>query len=96
MNGRVSGVDSISTRDSPAIERLPVDDRVTALEVGRVLEESVVLVFDERPRDLLLDDLLAPVVLEPRLGPDLSRSAREQQRVVFACNVEVDLHVTRI
>ena len=71
-------MDSISTRDSPAVERLLVDDRVTALEVGRVLEKSVVLVLDERLRDLLLDDLLAPVVLEPRLCPDLSRSASEQ------------------
>lgn len=91
MNRRVARVDGITTRDAPAVESLLVDERVATLEVGRELQKRVVLVLNELLGDLLLDDLTAPVVLEPRLGDDLGSSAREQQGVLLAGDVEVDL-----
>ena len=84
-------MDRVPARDAPAVLRISVHERVAALEVGRELQERVVLVLDERLRDLLLDDLGAPVVLKPRLGDCLLRCAREEQRVLRACDVKVDL-----
>lgn len=84
-------MNSISTRNAPAVVRSLVDKGVATLEVGRELEERIVLIFDELLRDFLLDDFLAPVILEPRLCDNLGCGAGEEERVVLAGNVEVDL-----
>ena len=67
MDGRVTSVDGLATRNAPTIQRLFVDERVATLEVSRVLEKRVVLVVDVRLRDFLLNDFMTPVVVEPRL-----------------------------
>lgn len=65
--GVVPRVDRVPARCAPFVRRFPVDQRVATLEVIRKLEKRVVLALDERPRDLLLQNLAAPVILEPRL-----------------------------
>lgn len=88
-------MDRVPTRNTPAVEGLLVDERIATLEVGRELQEGLILILDELLGDLLLDDLLAPVVLEPRLRDNLGVSASEEQRVLLAGNVEVDLQQMR-
>ena len=92
VDGRISSVDGVTTRNSPAVQCVPVDQRVAALEVGRELEQRVVLVLDILPRDLLLDDLLAPIVVEPGLRDDFGCGSRGEQRVVLARDIKINLH----
>lgn len=40
-------MNSISTRNAPAVVRSLVDKGVATLKVGRELEERIVLIFDE-------------------------------------------------
>lgn len=88
-------MDGVPTRNTPAVEGLLVDERIATLEVGRELQEGLILIFNELLGDLLLDDLLAPVVFEPRLRDYLGVSASEEQRVRLAGNVEIDLQQMR-
>ena len=84
-------MNSIPTRDAPSIQRILVDEGVSTLEIGRVFQESIVLIFDIRPRNLLLNDILSPIIVEPRLGNLLGRGVREQKGIVQPCHVQVNL-----
>ena len=84
-------MDGISARNAPSIQGILVDEGVSALEVGWVLQESVVLVLDVCPRNLLLDNLLSPIVIEPRLGGLFGGGVREQKGVLQPCHIQVDL-----
>lgn len=86
-------MDRISARDLPPVQLVLVHERVSALEVHRELEQRVVLALDVVPRDFLLDDGLAPVVVEPCVRDLLLLRVRVQQRVRCADDVEVDLEV---
>ena len=75
----------------PPILLLLINNQIRPRIIHRPIEPAAILVLNELLGDLLLDDLTAPVVLEPRLGDDLGSSAREQQGVLLAGDVEVDL-----
>ena len=84
-------MDGVATRYSPPIQRLLIDQRVPALEVSWIFQQRVVLVLDVCLGDLLLYDLVPPIVIKPRLCGLLGRSAREQEGVVYPSDIEVDL-----
>ena len=94
VHRRVTRMDGVATRNSPPVQRLLVNYGVTALEVRRIFQQRVVLVLDVCLGDLLPYDLVPPVVVKPRLGSLLGRSAREQEGVVDSCDIEVDLTQT--
>lgn len=92
----VSRVDRVTAGCAPLVQCVLVDERIAALEVVGELEERIVLAFDVRPRDLLLQNTTAPVIFEPRMLDRLLVCVREQKRVVFACDVKVNLVVDHV
>ena len=78
----------VSSWNVPPVLLLLVDERVPSLEVGRVLEQRLILVLDDIAHDLLLDHGLAPVVIEPVVFDFLSVGVCEEKRVSYsACNL---------
>ena len=84
-------MDGISARNAPSIQGILVDEGVSALEVGWILQESIVFVLDVRSRNLLLDDFLSPIVIEPWLGDLFGGGVREQKGILQPCHIQVDL-----
>jgi hypothetical protein len=93
MNWRIARMDGIAPRYVPPVLLILVDEGISTLEVHRILELGIIFVLDYLPRDLLLDDLLAPVVVEPGLLNFFLVSVRVEQRVLGACDVQVHLKV---
>ena len=84
-------MNSISAGRVPGVVLLLVYDRVSTLEINGELKESLVFIFDKVTKNLLLDHGLAPVIIEPRLFNFFLSSVREEQGVVRAGNVQVNL-----
>ena len=86
-------MNGITPRDAPPVLLLLVDKRVPALKVARVLEQRLILVFDDLAGNLLLNDSLAPVVIKPVVLHFFHVGVREEKRVLCAGDVEVNLEV---
>ena len=84
-------MDSISAGRVPGVVFLLVNDRVSTLEINGELKESLIFIFDKVTKNLLLDHSFAPVIIEPRLFYFFLSSVREEQGVVRAGNVQVNL-----
>lgn len=76
---------------APFIFFFLVEDRVPSLEVIRVLEKHVVFVRNVLAADGLLDDFIAPFIVEPGMSHDFLFYRRFQQGVGSSCDVQVDL-----
>ena len=84
-------MDGITPDCAPFIFLFLIDDSVSPLEVFGVLEQCVVLVSDVLAVDGLLDDFIAPIIVEPGMGHDFLPRRRFQKGVGSARNIEVDL-----
>lgn len=84
-------MDGITPDCAPFIFLFLIDDSVSPLEVFRVLEQRVVLVSDVLAVDGLLDDFIAPIIVEPGMGHDFLPRRRFQKGVGSARNIEVNL-----
>ena len=84
-------MDSISAGRVPGVVFLLVNDRVSTLEINGELKESLVFILNKVTKNLLLDHGLAPVIIEPRLFNFFLSGVREEQGVVRAGNVQVNL-----
>lgn len=84
-------MDGIAPDCSPFIFLFLIDDRVSPLQVIRELKKCIVFVSDILAVDGLLDDFIAPILVEPGMSHDFLLCRRFQQRVGSARNVEVDL-----
>ena len=91
MDGRISRVDRITPDRAPFIFLLLIDDSVSLLEIIGVFKQRIVFVGDVLAVDGLLDDFIAPIVVEPGLSHDFLFCRRFQKGVGGARNVEVDL-----
>ncbi len=96
MDGRVARMDSISPSDIPLVFLVLVDQSVPTLEVNGIRDLGVIFILDDLPRDLLLDDSLAPVLVEPRLLDLFLISVSVEQGVLKTADVEVDLEVNNV
>ena len=84
-------MDGISAGRVPGVVFLLVNDRVSTLEINGELKESLVFILNKVTKNLLLDHGLAPVIIKPRLFNFFLSSVREEQGVVRAGNVQVNL-----
>jgi len=83
-------MNSISSRVTPLVRLLLVNDRISTLEIGRILQKSFVLILNVPLRNLLLDDFITPIIIEPRLSYGLLGSSRFQKSVGGSGDVKVD------
>lgn len=84
-------MDGIAPDCAPFIFLLLIDNSVSSLEVIRELEKRVVFVSDVLAVDRLLDDFIAPIVVEPGVSHHFLPCRRFQKGVGSARNVEIDL-----
>lgn len=76
MNEVDPWMDCVAPNRSPFVSLILVHDCTTALDVGRILDQSVVFIFYIFPGDLLLNDSGTPIVVEPWRSNFLLRRRR--------------------
>ena len=86
----------ISPRNFPFIQFLLIDERVSALEVHRELQQRMIFGIDELASDLLLDDSPAPILVKPWVGDLLLLRMCIQERVLCTRDVQVHLEVDNV
>ena len=87
-------MDCVSSWVTPPVELILVDEGIATLEVLGVLQQGVVLGSDVFLGDFLLNNFLAPVVVQPGMHHALLICRCFQKGILRSNDVKIDSWVT--
>lgn len=86
-------MDGVPPGNVPPILLVLIYQCVPPLEVDRIGDLGVIFILNDIPSDFLLDNRLAPVIVEPRLLNFFLFGMSVEQRVLESGDVQINLEV---